>query len=216
MDNKVAIAYGGNANTLARKDQIPLEEAQKIVDNYMKGFPGVAVYQNNARKRVMKEGYIDGCPEVGYRTYIHDFENLKSIKEKTKKEGFWERYRVLKQKDPFNEEVLEIKDYFKRKSEIERASVNYRIQSRGSAIFKIASANFFKWIVDNDLFNKVKMCIPAHDEFDIEAPDDIALKVAAKLKEYMINAGKFICRKAPLDAEVSLNEDGNLPVYWIH
>lgn len=211
-----AIAYGGNANTLARKDQIPIEEAQKIVDNYMKGFPGVAVYQNNARKRVMKDGYIDGCPEVGYRTYVHDFEHLKFMEENTRKEGFWERYRTLKQKDPSDAGVLEMKEFFKRKSEIERASVNYRIQSRGSAIFKIASANFFKWIVDNNLFNKVKMCIPAHDEFDIEAPKNIAYEVAAKLKECMINAGKFICRKAPLDAELALDDKGNLPTYWIH
>lgn len=38
------------------------------------------------------------------------------------------------------------------------------IQSRGSAIFKIAAVNFFNWIVDNNLFDKVKMCIPVHDK----------------------------------------------------
>lgn len=90
------------------------------------------------------------------------------------------------------------------------------IQSRGSAIFKIAAINFFNWIVQNNLFNKVKMCIPVHDEFNIEAPEDIAEEVATKLHECMINAGKYICRIVPLEADTSRLKDGSLPTYWIH
>ena len=211
-----AIAYGGDANTLANKDNIPIEEAQKIVNNYMEGFPGVSKYQTYRRKVVMELGYIDGCPEVGYRSYIYDFDRLKEIKKMTSEEGFWDKYRTLKVTDPENSIVQDVKYYFKRKSAIERASINYCIQSRGSAIFKIASVYFFNWIIENNLFNTVKMCIPAHDEFDIEAPDNIADNVAQKLTACMLKAGAFICKLAPLDAEISYDKNGKLTNYWIH
>lgn len=209
-------AYGGDANTLAARDHIPMEEAQMIERNYMQGFPGVAKYQADARKKVMKLGYIDECPEVGYRTYIYDFKELQDIAARFKEDGFWDRYRILKTKDPMHPIVQEVRHYFKRKSASERQGINYCIQSRGSAIFKIAAVNFFKWIVDNGLFRIVKMCIPVHDEFDVEAPKEMADTVAAKLKECMVNAGKFICRTVPLDADISYNEDGSLPDHWIH
>lgn len=212
----MTFAYGGDANTLAARDHIPIEEAQMIERNYMQGFPGVAKYQAEARKKVWQLGYIDECPEVGYRTYIYDFKELQDIAAKFKEDGFWDKYRQLKAENPSHPIAQEVRHYFKRKSASERQGINYCIQGRGSAIFKIAAVNFFKWIVDNNLFGIVKMCIPVHDEFDIEAPKEIAEEVAARLKECMINAGKFICRIVPLDAEISYNKDGSLPDHWVH
>lgn len=208
-------AYGGDANTLIGRDHIPEEEARQIEANYRKGFKGVAAYQAYQRKIVMQLGYINTCPEVGYRAYIYDYDKLKEIQGKFCKE-FWDKYRVLKVNDPANPIVEEVRYYFKRKSASERQSINYPIQSRGSAIFKICAVNLFNWVVNNGLFGKVKFCIPAHDEFNIEAPEEIAEQVADKLHECMVKAGKFICKIVPLDAEVSRLKDGTLPTYWIH
>lgn len=208
-------AYGGDANTLVSKDHIPEEEARIIETNYKKGFPGVAAYQSYQRKVVMQLGYINTCPEVGFRAYIYDFEELDRIQKQFNQE-FWTKYRKLKMEDPSNPTVNEVKHYFKRKSASERQSINYPIQSRGSAIFKIAAVNLFNWVVNNGLFGIVKFCIPAHDEFNIEAPEEIAEQVADKLHECMVKAGKFICKIVPLEAEVSRLKDGTLPTYWIH
>ena len=208
-------AYGGDANTLIGRDHIPEEEARQIEANYRKGFKGVAAYQAYQRKIVMQLGYINTCPEVGYRTYIYDYDKLKATQDKFGKD-FWDTYRRLKVTDPTNPIVEEVRHYFKRKSTSERQSINYPIQSRGSAIFKICAVNLFNWVVKNGLFGKVKFCIPAHDEFNIEAPEEIAEEVANKLHECMVKAGKFICRIVPLDAEVSRLKDGTLPTYWIH
>lgn len=208
-------AYGGDANTLIGRDHIPEEEARQIEANYRKGFKGVAAYQAYQRKIVMQLGYINTCPEVGYRTYIYDYDKLKATQDKFGKD-FWDTYRKLKVTDPTNPIVEEVRYYFKRKSTSERQSINYPIQSRGSAIFKICAVNLFNWVVKNELFGKVKFCIPAHDEFNIEAPEEIAEEVANKLHECMVKAGKFICRIVPLDAEVSRLKDGTLPTYWIH
>ena len=208
-------AYGGDANTLISRDHIPEEEARQIEANYRKGFKGVAAYQAYQRRIVMQLGYINTCPEVGYRAYIYDYDKLKAIQDKFGKD-FWDTYRRLKVTDPTNPIVEEVRYYFKRKSASERQSINYPIQSRGSAIFKICAVNLFNWVVKNGLFGKVKFCIPAHDEFNIEAPEEIAEEVANKLHECMVKAGKFICRIVPLDAEVSRLKDGTLPTYWIH
>ena len=208
-------AYGGDANTLIGRDHIPEEEARQIEANYRKGFKGVAAYQAYQRKIVMQLGYINTCPEVGYRAYIYDYDKLKATQNKFNKD-FWDTYRRLKATDPTNPIVEEVRYYFKRKSASERQSINYPIQSRGSAIFKICAVNLFNWVVKNGLFGKVKFCIPAHDEFNIEAPEEIAEEVANKLHECMVKAGKFICRIVPLDAEVSRLKDGTLPTYWIH
>lgn len=208
-------AYGGDANTLIGRDHIPEEEARQIEANYRKGFKGVAAYQAYQRKVVMQLGYINTCPEVGYRAYIYDYDKLKATQNKFNKD-FWDTYRRLKATDPTNSIVEEVRYYFKRKSASERQSINYPIQSRGSAIFKIAMVNLFRWVVDNNLFGKVKFCIPCHDEANLEAPEEIAEEVANKLHECMVKAGKFICRIVPLDAEVSRLKDGTLPTYWIH
>ena len=208
-------AYGGDANTLIGRDHIPEEEARQIEANYRKGFKGVAAYQAYQRKIVMQLGYINTCPEVGYRAYIYDYDELKATQDKFGKD-FWDTYRRLKVTDPTNPIVEEVRHYFKRKSASERQSINYPIQSRGSAIFKICAVNLFNWVVKNGLFGKVKFCIPAHDEFNIEAPEEIAEEVANKLHECMVKAGKFICKIVPLDAEVSRLKDGTLPTYWIH
>ena len=208
-------AYGGDANTLIGRDHIPEDEARAIEANYKKGFPGVAAYQSYQRKIVMQLGYINTCPEVGFRAYIYDFDELDKVQKQFNQE-FWTKYRRLKAENPLDPLVEEVRHYFKRKSASERQSINYPIQSRGSAIFKIAAVNLFEWVVDNGLFGIVKFCIPAHDEFNIEAPEDIAEEVASKLHECMVKAGKFICRIVPLEAEVSRLKDGTLPTYWIH
>lgn len=208
-------AYGGDANTLIGRDHIPEEEAREIEANYRKGFKGVAAYQSYQRKIVMQLGYINTCPEVGFRAHIYDFDKLSATQNKFGKE-FWDHYRKLKAEDPSHELVEEVRHYFKRKSASERQSINYPIQSRGSAIFKICAVNLFKWVMDNNLFGVVKFCIPAHDEFNIEAPEEMAEEVANKLHECMVKAGRFICKIVPLEAEVSRLKDGSLPNYWIH
>lgn len=211
----VTFAYGGDANTLIGRDHIPEDEARKIEANYRKGFKGVDAYQSRQRRLVMQLGYIDECPEVGFRAYIYDFEDLDKVQKQFSQE-FWAKYRKLKAENPSDPLVEEVRHYFKRKSASERQSINYPIQSRGSAIFKIAAVNLFNWVVKNNLFGIVKFCIPAHDEFNIEAPEEIAEEVADKLHECMVKAGKFICKIVPLEAEISRLKDGTLPTYWIH
>ena len=205
----VTFAYGGDANTLIGRDHIPEDEAKKIETNYRKGFRGVDAYQSRQRKLVMQLGYIDECPEVGFRAYIYDFDKLSTIQSKFNKE-FWDRYRNLKATNPDCEEVVEVRQYFKRKSASERQSINYPIQARASAIYKIAMVNFFKWVVDNNLFGVVKFCIPCHDETNLEAPEEIAQEQADILVKSMMKGAEPFLNTLKLGATASVGP------HWIH
>lgn len=121
-----AINYGGDANTISINKGIPIEEAQKIYNDYMSGFKGVKKYQDFCRKDVMEKGFILLNPLTGHKAFIYDFEELKRIKEKFKEPGFWEYYREMKREAPECETVQMVKKYFKRKSASEKQSINYR------------------------------------------------------------------------------------------
>lgn len=147
---------------------------------------------------------------TGAKAFAYDWDRLSQVQEEMKDPNFWSTYK----KDPILKE--EYNYYKKRKAELGKQSVNYRIQNRGAGCFKLASMLMFKWVVDNNLLGKVKFCIPVHDEWNIEAPDDIAQDVAKVLLKCMEKGAKPFCDKLPLPGDLSTLKDGTLPNYWIH
>ena len=161
----VAINYGGNALTIANNKGISIEEATKIYNDYMKGFSGVKKYQDFCRKDVMQKGYILLNKISKHKCFIYDFKELKALEDKFKSPTWsWEEYRIKKENDPFDQDVQDVRKYFKRKSSIEKDSINYRIQGTGALCFKLASIYFFNYLKEHNLLFKVKYCIPVHDE----------------------------------------------------
>lgn len=181
----------------------------------MKGFSGIAKYQQEQRKFVMKNGYILINPLTGHKVFVHDYKKLKLTESKFN-EVFWNKYRELKNTDKNHPIVLEVKNYFKRKSDLEKEAINYRIQGTGALCFKLFSIYLYDWIVKSGYLYKVKYCVPVHDEANIEAPDNIAEEAASKLIECMEKAGNYFCDKVYMKADLSRGEDGELPTYWIH
>lgn len=210
-----AINYGGDANTIATNKGIPFEEAKQIYDSYMEGFSGLKAYQDFRRKDVMRRGYILLNPLTGHKTYIYDFDELKEIKAKFTPQ-FWDYYKDMKQSAPDCDTVQMVKKFFKRKSAIEKQSINYPIQGTGSMCLRVSMINFFKYLRTNNLLFIVKIMICPYDECNVEAPEDIAEEVAKNLYDCMVKAGAYFCTRCKLDADISRLEDGNLPTYWIH
>lgn len=211
-----AINYGGDANTIAINKGIPIEEAQKIYNDYMNGFKGVKKYQDFCRKDVMEKGYILLNPLTGHKAYIYDFDELTRIRDSFKEPGFWEYYRQMKIEAPSCETVQKVKKFFKRKSTSEKQSINYRIQGTGSMCLRVSLINFFEYLRRNNLLFKVLITVIPYDEINIEAPEKIATKVSKVLYDCMVKAGEYFCTRCKLDADISTLEDGSLPTYWIH
>lgn len=213
----MAINYGGDANTISQNKGIPIEEAQKIYNAYMDGFQGIKAYQNFCRKDWFNKGYILLSPITGHKTFIYDWEELKEIKEKMSEPGYWDEYRSKKTRGEFDDpQVQEVKHFFKRKSASEKQSINYRIQASGSMCLRFSLIYFFDYLRKNNLFNKVKICVIPYDEINCEAPANIAREVADNLHKCMVKAGAIFCTRCKLDADISLDSDGNLPDHWVH
>lgn len=209
------VAYGGDANTIQQNYGKSKEEAEQIYNSYMNGLKGVQKYQQFCRKDVMDKGYILLNPLTKHKAYIYDYDKLIDIKNEFSTE-FWDKYRELKASNPSHPIVEEVRYFFKRKSASEKQSINYRIQATGAFCLRVSLINFFNWIIENNLFNTVKISIIPYDEINCEAPKEIAEEVTSKLYYYMVKAGKFFCTRCKLDADISRLEDGSLPSYWIH
>ena len=204
------IFYGGDANTLHQNKGFDMKVAEGIYNNFMAKFTGIKKYQDYCRAAVMKHGYILMNPITKHRAHIYDYEELKRIMTKFEDPEFWDYYREMKRIAPTCDTVVDVRNFFKRKSDSERQSINYRIQNRGAMCFKLASIKLFNWIKNNGYLNTVLMCVPAHDEFNLEAPEEIAEKVAKVLVQCMIDGGKPFCPNVFLGADVEIAE------HWIH
>ena len=205
-----AINYGGDYNTISKNDGIPVEEAKEIYDNFMEGFPGIKRYQDYCRAAVMRDGYILLNPLTGHRAHIYDAEELKETRNKMQEPGFWEYYQNARRRNPQDEIVQEVRHYMQRKAASEKQSINYRIQNRGAMCFKLSSIKLFNWIVDHKLIDKVKMCVPAHDEFNLECPVAIKEQIGKVLIDCMIAGGKPFCPNVFLGADIDIND------HWVH
>jgi DNA polymerase I-like protein with 3'-5' exonuclease and polymerase domains len=75
---------------------------------------------------------------------------------------------------------------------------------------KVAGIYFFRWILENNYFNIVKMVQVTHDEYGIECPKEMGEICRAKLQECMEKAGKVFCKTIPIVAEATIEE------YWNH
>lgn len=211
-----AFNYAGNASTIKRNFGLTDEEANRIYNAYMSGFDGLKRYQEFRKKDWWSKGYIDLNPMVGYRAYIYDYDALKATQESFREPGFWEYYREMKVDAPKCDTVQRVRNFFRRKSDSDRQSVNYPIQHTGALCYKVSMINFFEWLKRNDLLFKVLITVTPYDEINCEAPEDRAEEVANALYNIMVEAGAFFVKKCKLDAEISRDEEGNLPTYWIH
>ena len=212
-----AINYGGNADTICRNKGIPMAEAEKIYNNYMSGFSGLKKYQDFRRKDWFQKGYILLNPLTGHKAYIYDYDKLKEEKARMSSPDWdWNYYRQMKAEYPECDTVQMVKHFFKRKADSERQSINYPIQASGSMCLRVALINFFTYICDNNLFNKVKITITPYDEINCEAPEEIAEAVAEVVHREMVKSGAIFCTRCKLEADLSRLPSGELPTYWIH
>ena len=122
-----AINYGGDFNTIANNKGIPLEEAKEIYENFMKGFPGIASYQEYCRMAVMRDGYVLMNPQTRHRAHIPELRFIREMQEKMNNPEFWDYYREMKRDAPESETVRSVKKYFIIKSQWEKNSINYRM-----------------------------------------------------------------------------------------
>lgn len=194
-------AYAGNDSTLVQQYGMPIMTAKNIYDNYMKGFPGIAKFQNIQKKFVVTNGYILISPITGHRAYWWDWKYWKEV-QSSYTSKFWDDYKVY-HKGTGDKVANAVSTHFKAKTKWEKNACNSPLQGSGACIFKIFNKVLFDWIVEKGYFNKVKFCIPVHDEINVECPKEIAEEVTAKIQEIMKEAAKPFLHTLELDSNVA-------------
>ena len=190
--------FGGGPRAVADALGCSTAEAKKFVKAYADGFKGVSAFKEKGSRFVRKNGYIIICKYTGHRLNWQDHAKWREI------EDIPEQIRVREYSDH------ELREHDGAAAKWDRLALNVVTQGSGIIILKYAMTMFFKWIVENNLFEKVLICDLVHDEAVIEYPEDMRDVVESKLVKAMEKAASVFCKSLPIPAEPATG------LHWIH
>lgn len=190
-----AIAYGGDGSTIAKNTGSTKAQGIEVYNSYFKAFSGMKTYFDKVIAKTLKNGYIEYNPYTKRKFFLMPNNPVIKYAEK------------LKYSDLYGTEAME---YNTARAELQRLSQNYPIQGSSADCSKLAGILFFNEILKRGWFNKVKIVNMIHDEYNVEAPEEIAEEVAQCIKKCMVEAGSVFCKIVPLDADIEIGD------YWVH
>lgn len=200
--------FGGSEYAIQGSLGCSIEEAKEFKEAYDKGFSGITTFKNKGSKFVRNNGYVEMCKYTGHRMYWHDWKKWKEVQDSFTPE-FWEDYR-LNHKGTDDEICQKVKTHFQVASKWDRMALNGPTQCTGCIILKTAAINLYKWILDNNLFGKVKICALVHDEILAEYPKKANADFPNILKGIMEKAAAVYCKTVPIPAEAEVAD------CWVH
>ena len=200
--------FGGTEYAIASSAGCSLEEAKVFKKAYEEGFPGIAKFKEKGIKAVQQLGYVLMCEETGHKIYWEDHAKWKERQKSFTKE-FWDKYKELKQLNPKNPKVAEVREHFQAAGKWGRLALNSPTQGSGSIILKDSAIDLFNWVVDNGYFNTIKLCALVHDEQVWEYPKNIP-EFGKFIAEVMEKSAAKYCKAVPIPAEAAIGD------HWIH
>ncbi len=195
-----AINYGGNGATIAKNTGISKKDGDFVYENYFNAFPGLKSYFEYVMDLAMTNHYILFNPITGRKLFISPDEPIFKYEEDMADPYFWRRPDARSIQGEYN----------KSKSEIQRKAQNYPIQGSSADCSKLAGVILFNELIRRDLLFKVKIVNMVHDEFNVEAPEEIAEEVSELVVKCMVAAGSQFCKIVPLGAEAQIGD------HWLH
>jgi DNA polymerase I-like protein with 3'-5' exonuclease and polymerase domains len=177
----LAVTYGAEAFRISDLLNISKEEAQKLIDDYLKAYPGLKNYISDSHYQAVTKGYVKTIfgrirhlPTVKelYDRYGYNLLNLKWAKQK----GLTEERRTLK--NGLNN------------------STNFRIQGLAAHIVNRAMLNIMRTLKENNLNGYV--CLQVHDQIVVHCPEEEAEITREIVKYCMENVAQL---SVPLVAE---------------
>lgn len=199
--------FGAAAFTISQSANCSVEEAQEYINRLEEGFKGVSDFAKKGSDFVRKNGFVLINPQTGHRiTWWDHNEWLDRQKQFTPE--FWEEYK-LKHKGTGDYIANTVREHFQAAGKWDRVARNGVTQGTGAIIMKSSLTDLFNWIVDNDNFKKVQICIEVHDEINCYYPEDM-IEFPNVLKNIMENAASLYCKTLPIPAEASVGD------HWIH
>lgn len=190
----LGIPYGLSAYALGKTLDIPTEEAQVLVDNYLNGFPGLKNWMESTNKAVIENGYVKS--EVGRIRHLEKARDLHKL-HGNRLLDFKYRKRLESKFD--KEDILNIyRDY---KNAFNNAK-NFQIQSLAASIVNLSA------IAINGELNRRGIdgwvALQIHDQLVVNVPEENEEECRKLVQDIMENTYKLsIDLKAP--AEIADN-----------
>ena len=211
-----ALNFGGGKQAIMQAINCTENEAETIIKNYEEGFKGTANFAKKGSKFVREHGYVLINPITGHRLNWWDFKEWKE-RQKSFNSEFWDNYKNIKKLwiengSDFNDKsqiLKEVSMHFKAASKYDRMVRNSPTQGTAAIITKQACIDLFNWILEHNMFNKIKLCVLVHDEINCEYPKELE-SFPSTLQDIMEKAAAKYCKSLPIPAEPSVN------LFWVH
>lgn len=206
---KFAIHYGGNGSTIARNLSLPDAQGYQIEKAYLGGFININNYFKKVKRDMWNNGYILISEITGHKMFVWNWAELKKF-ESQFNPLFWAEYRDLKENNPDHPLIEQVRNYFKSKGGYERNSLNAPVQGTAAIITKVAGIKYFNHLIQNNLLFTVWIPNCVHDEYLVEAPEEIAESEAIILSKCMEDAAEIFVKSVKLKAVPEIAD------YWKH
>lgn len=157
-----AYMFGAAAPTIATSAGCTVEQAQKYIDTLDREFYGMSSFAKKGAKFVRDNGYIIINSDTGHRLHWWDWDEWKK-RQQSFDTDFWEDYKKY-HKGTGDEIALMVRNHFQAASKYDRLARNVVTQGTGAIIMKDAMTSLFNWIVDNNYFGKIHICVSVHDK----------------------------------------------------
>lgn len=178
------LAYGMSEFKLAAKLGIKVPAAKQLIIEYFEAFPSIGKLLDYFGEFGVTKGYIQTIYPFYRRRWF----------------PYWKFYTG------FITAHLMRAQYHPGLGEIERASKNQPIQGTGADSMKVAVVKVYQYIYDNNLDDKVKMCMQVHDQLDTIAQDDYTHEWAKIQTKLMEDAALVSIPTGILKVETTINK----------
>jgi DNA polymerase I-like protein with 3'-5' exonuclease and polymerase domains len=185
----LGIAYGMEAFALAKGIDVSREEAEKLVEGYLNGFPGLKKWREGSRAFVKENGYI--------KNKVGRIRHLPTVKEVYSSMGDklmdW-KYRKELEREYGLEKVTNL--YRSYRNGLNNC-LNFQLQSLAAAVVNRAAVQINRELKKMGIDGRVQAQV--HDQLIINVPEEHAEVVAAMVKDKMENTTKLegVTLKAP-------------------
>jgi DNA polymerase-1 len=176
------LAYGMSKFKLAATLRISVPEADKLIAEYFKTFPGIKNLLDYLGRFGVEKGYIQTIRPLFRRRWF----------------PYWKYYTK------FIDAHIMTAQFHPGLGEIERASKNQPIQGSSADMMKFAIRDTYYYIHKHNLSDKVKMAMQVHDQLDCVTVDSFKQEWGRIQTGLMENAALLIIKNGLLKAETTI------------
>lgn len=209
------LIFGGSAYTVAQDLGIELEEAETYMENFFKGLPGMLESFEKYKQVSLRKGEVIISPITNRKYFFPLFSKMQALKEEAYTLTDYNEGQKIPQKE--KERLRETtnwsalwSEYMSLKGKLERRSLNLRVQGLAAEILKVGLLYFYNWRWEKGLETLIYPVIPVHDEINTVAHKDYLELAVKKQEEFMIKAGRFLCKEVPMEV------DTEVELFWKH